>query len=292
MKNKMQNTIHGTLVLPILITSFILLFNCSKDSTVQPETAPAGYNENNDIAESIASDIGEDNGGLTDQIADLFAMTGSASLGKNSTSLVDSKESVYDSTSGSWTITVTRERGNPNGTNYAHIMRVYNVQFLNDAGLAQQFWLTDGDTASTIKFKIVEGEGRHKTLRLSQELKYLEGDFTATGTNTDIVTVNGTYKRAAVDTITTMRLTRIHDHSIDLTITDLKGPRGSRNDLSQKISGSITGTHNAHVTFISDNSYRERTITRDINIVIENGNANININKQVYSGDLGSGELN
>ena len=94
-----------------------------------------------------------------------------------------------------------------------------------------------------------------------------------------------------MDTITTEYFTRIHDFNIELTITELKGPRGSKRDLSQKLSGSITGKHYAKVRFFNDNIYKEKTITRDINIVIENGNANININKERYTGNVSLGEL-
>ncbi len=276
----------------ILIPGLFIIFGCSKKSPVQPDV-PAGYNENNDVAESVASTIGEETGGLTDQIADLFSMAEQTQLYKSSnTEFLDKKEAHYDSITGTWTIILSRERGNPQASHYALIGRTYTVQFINENGNPQKYWIVESDTASTINFNIIKGEGRHKTLRLSQELKNLEGSFIATGANSGIITINGTYKRAAVDTITTERFTRIHDHNIELTFTDLKGPRGSKRDLSQKISGTITGKQYGKVTFFNDDIYKERTINRDIKIIIKDGNANININKEIYSSNLTTGELN
>jgi len=280
------------LVLFILVPGLITIFGCSKNSPVQPEE-PAVYNENSDVAESAASTIGENTGGLTDQIGDLFTMAGKTQLYKSDINdVLDKKEASYDPATGTWTIILSRERGNEVDSCYALIGRTYTVQFINDAGQPQMHWIVASDTASTINFTIIEGQGRHKTPRLSQELKNLEGTFVATGTNTDIITVNGTYKRAAVDTITTERFTRIHDFQTELTITDLTGPRGSKRDLSQKLSGTITGTHTAQVTFKNDDIYKEKTINCDINITINDGNASISVNKEIYTSNISTGELN
>jgi len=278
-------------LMAISLSAFLTLSSCTKENTLEPATT-SQISANADAAESIASTVGEENGGLTDQMGDLFDLTSPTGLSKSEdASYLDKKEATYDSVTGIWTVVLERERGQVNGMNYAFIKRTYTFQFLNKNGQPQKFYVVNGDTANTIKFNIVEGEGRHKTKRLSQELKTLEGSFVATGTNTDMITVNGTYKRAAADTITTMRFTRTHDHQTELSIINLKGPRGSRRNLSQKVSGTITGTYHAVITFDGIKGYSERTIDKTINIVIGEGESQINIAGQKYLGDLASGEM-
>jgi hypothetical protein len=274
----------------LALAALLIFAGCTKENTLEPNST-SQITANADVAESAASAVGEEDGGLTDQMGDLFGLTGSEKLTKSDgTSFLDNKEATYDSIAGIWTLILERERGSQNGPNYALIKRTYTYQFLNSAGMPQKFYIVNGDTAVSIKFNIVEGEGRHRTKRLSQELLNLEGSFVATGTNTAMITVNGTYKRAAVDTITTKRLTRTHNHQIELAIIDLTGPRGSGKDLSQKISGTITGTYHADVAFDGAKGYSERTVDRTINIVIGEGESQINVGGQKFIGDLATGE--
>lgn len=276
----------------LLIASLFLMVGCNKD-TVEPDLDVPTLSADADAAESLASTVGEDNGGLTDQAGDLMSLA--TNDGFNQLGKTDDSESItreYDEDAGLWTVTLSRERGNPDDGRYALVERIYTVQFLNEDGQPQQFWNTDGDTARTIKFDIVEGVGRHITRRLSQQLTGLSGSFIATNTHTDLVTINGNYFRSAVDTVTTQNAVRTLDHSIDLTVTDLVGPRGSRRDLSQKISGTISGTYAAFATFTSGNGgYREREINRTFTINIGNGEAQIQVGGENYRSDIQSGEL-
>ncbi len=119
----------------------------------------------------------------------------------------------------------------------------------------------------------------------------LEGSFVATGTNTDMITVNGTYKRSAADTLTTLKMTRTHQHVLELTISDLTGPRGSHHNLSQKVSGTITGTYHADITFDGKKGYAEKAVDRTIKIVIGDGESEISVAGEKYKGDLITGEI-
>lgn len=284
-------TRFGYVIIPAIAFALFVFNGCSKDNPIEPqETTDVALNA--DVAESVASSVGEEDGGLTDQIGDLFELTAPHGLNKSGeASFLDKKEATYDSVTGIWTIELTRERGNPVGTYYANIQRTYTCQFLNADGQPQKFYVTGSDTAHTIKFDIVEGEGRHKTKRLSQQLHELEGSFVATGTNTDMIIVNGTYKRSAADTLTTLKMTRTHDHTLELTITDLTGPRGSRRNLSQKVSGTITGTYHADITFDGKKGYAEKTVDRNINIIIGDGESEISVAGEKYKGDLMTGEI-
>ena len=275
----------------MFITAFFV--GCNKDDSVVNNTETAGLSATEDAAESVASAVGEDNGGVVDQVGDLLesAQTeGFSALSKSSGT--ESKEAVYDSINGIWTITLFRERGNPAGPYYAKFERIYNVQLLNQDGNPQKHYITNGDTAYTITFDIVSGTGYHKTRRLTHELKDLAGSLVATNTNTRLVTVNGTYSRAATDTVTTKNAERTLDYKLDLVLTDVTGPRGSRRDLSKKISGEITGNYSAFVTFTRGDAYLEKEIERSIHIVFGgDGNANIAVNGEKFSGDVASGEL-
>ena len=288
-KNRFRHLLRGVFALLMAVIAFS---GCDKNPA-EPDQI-GGYSVDMDVAESVASALGEDTGGLTDQLGDLIDLTASLSLkkGLESADYIDTKEATYDETTGTWTLTLLRERGNPSGMMYAKISRIFTYQFLNQAGTPQKFYITDGDTARTIKFAIVEGQGRHQTRRLSQQLKTLEGNFTATNAHLPNMTMNGTYKRAAVDTITTLKFQRIHDHQSSWVVTDLVGPRGSRKDLSQKLSGTITGTYHADVTFIGEQLYREKTVDRTITITVNNGESQINVTGTKFVSNLKQGELN
>jgi hypothetical protein len=147
------------------------------------------------------------------------------------------------------------------------------------------------DTAYTIKFNLVEGTGTHRTRRLSQQLTGLSGAFTATGTNTALITINGTYSRSAVDTITTRNAVRTHDHTLSLNFIDVKIPRGNRENFVHQISGTITGNYTAFVTFTRDNLYSEKNINRDFTITLGGGDAKIRIRGLDFMCDLLRGEL-
>ncbi|NUM69103.1 hypothetical protein HUU39_28195 [candidate division KSB1 bacterium] len=257
----------------------LALAACSNED---PVSSSASLSATEDAAESLASALGADNGGAIDQVSDVIELAGTGGL---------QKPAEDDPVTGTWTLLLQRERGNPNGVPYAEISRTYTYQFLNQNGQPQKYWRVGADTAYTIVFNIVEGTGTHRTRRLSQQLTGLSGTFTATGVNTRLVTINGTYARSAVDTITTRNAVRTLDHALSLTFTNVQGPRGSRLDLSRKISGTVSGTYTAKVTFQRGDSYRETNINRTFTIVLGNGKASINVGGQSFAGDLTSGEL-
>lgn len=291
----MKSKRFAHVLLPALAA--LALAACQNDD---PMSSNDSLNATEDAAESIASAVGADNGGATDQLSDVIELAGTSGLQKPSEVLlgkysepnaIASIDTSYDPVTGTWTLRLERERGNPNGIPYAEISRTYTYQFLNKNGQPQKYWKTGADTAYTIKFNIVEGTGTHRTRRLSQELTGLSGNFTATGVNTRLVTINGTYSRSAVDTITTRNAMRTLDHTLNLTFTNVQGPRGSRLDLSRKISGTVSGTYTAKVTFQRGESYGETTINRSFTINLGGGNANLNVSGKSFEADLTSGEL-
>ena len=266
------------------------LMSCEKSSATDPN-ADLTVSATEDAAESMSSALGEDNGGVTDQIGDFVEISTASGLDALSKSSgYQTVDKSYDPGTGTWTLTLERERGN-GGAVYAFIRRVYEYQFRNAQGQPQEFYVTNGDTANSISFTIVEGIGRHKNLRLSQELTGLSGSFLATNTHTDLVTVNGNYQRSAVDTLTTRQAVRTLDHSIALTLTDVTAPRGNRRNFSQAVSGTISGTYNAFATFTRGEGYRERTVERVFTIELGGGEATMEVAGNVYKANLQTGEL-
>ncbi|MGH7493614.1 MAG: hypothetical protein ACREOO_14650 [bacterium] len=280
-------------------TAVFILAGCDKND-------PASSNENStmateDAAESIASAVGSDNGGAMDQLADVAELASIAGIqGQDGAALGKRNEAAdvdtsYDPGTGTWTVIISRERGNPDGPYYAAFSRTYTYQFLNKDGQPQKYWrVRNGgqvDTAYTIKFNIVEGTGTHRTPRLSQQLTDLSGAFTATGTNTPLITVNGTYSRSAVDTITTRNAVRTLDYTLSLNFIDIKIPRGTRSIYASQITGTITGNYTATATFQRGSLYSEKNIDRDFTITLGGGNARIRINGLDFVGDLLRGEL-
>ncbi|RPI02069.1 MAG: hypothetical protein EHM72_05080 [Calditrichaeota bacterium] len=280
------------LVFVLTIALLSLIFSgCSKDTSTSP-TPSTSITANTDVAESVADAVGEQSGGVVDQMGDVFMLAKSIQLEKTTDDgFLDHREAIYDETTGTWTIVLQRERGVHGKAAYGYWNRTFTCQFLNIDGLPQKYYITHGDTARTINFNILAGDGYHKNVRLSHDLKELQGSFIATNVHTDWVTINGTYRRAAVDTLTTQNFTRISDHVLQLTITDLVGPRGSRNDLSQKISGTITGTFHAEIVFDGRRGYAESTVDKTINIVIDNGEAEIAFDGQRFMSNVQTGQI-
>jgi hypothetical protein len=284
----------------LLIPAFaaLVMMGCEKSD---PLSAPEDeMNATEDAAESIASAIGSDNGGVADQLSDVIELASVGGIQKQSSDLLGKYSDVtevaeidtsYDPTTGTWTLKLSRERGNPNGVPYAQISRTYTYQFLNENGQPQKYYIVGMDTANTIKFNIIEGTGIHRTRRLSQQLTGLSGSFIATGVNTRLITINGNYERSAVDTITTRNSVRTLDHTLKLTLTDVQVPAGRRFEHRRKITGTISGTYTAFVTFQRGASYSEKNINREFTIELGDGECNINIRGLKFVGDLFLGEL-
>ena len=278
-----------SLSMALVCTIFI---GCSEDSPMEA-TPTSTLTSGADAAESIAGAVGEQSGGIMDQVGDILALTNSVQLGKAAgDGFLDHREATYDETTGVWTLFVRRERGVQGEVPYGYWDRTFTYQFLNVDGEPQKNFITGTDTARTINFNIVEGDGYHMNFRLAHDLKEIQGAFVATNVNTDLVTVNGTYQRAAVDTITTEKFTRLSDHTLNVTVTDLVGPKGSRRDLSQKVSGTITGTFHADITFQVDRGYAEKTVDKSIKIVIQGGSAEIDVDGEKYLSNVQTGQVN
>lgn len=271
----------------------LLVSGCEKS------TDPATDTSSQDAAESIASAIGEDNGGVLDQLGDIALLCSATGLQNFSMSSVQdgslSKGAqaldtlYYDIMTGYWTIEVSRERSEMFGLYYANFSRIYQVQFRNSSGQPQQFYIVGNDTARSVNFKILGGTGYARSPRWNHNLTGILADWTVTNAHTNILTVNGTYSRSGLDTLFTYDGVRSADHSLDMTISDVTGPRGTRSNISVATSGQLSGTYAGTITFISGTVYGERDFTRNFTVVFNNGTATITVNGRTFTSDLKTG---
>ncbi|MEP7219123.1 MAG: hypothetical protein ABI876_09415 [Bacteroidota bacterium] len=289
-------------IFAIVTASVMMMTGCQKDNPVATDTSDIATE---DAARSVAGAVGQDNGGVLDQASDVADLAGAQGISGAADLLVDkygklalatTVDTTYNPSTGTWTLNLSRTRGTVGGTFYAAITRTYVFQFLNSSGQPQKYWRVIGtngiDTASSIKFDITAGTGEHHAIGYSQKLSGVHGSWVVTGTNTDTITINGTYSRSAVDTITTRSAVRTLDHSISLAMANVRGPRSSRGNMAAKTGGTITGAYSAVATFSRGSLYSDKTINRDFTITLGGGNSTINIGGKVFTGVLSSGDLN
>ena len=280
-----------TITLLLALLGAIALTGCSDNDATTPDASVPATAEK-DAAAVIATDLGSDDGGLVDQLSDAVAFAGGVDLGaKDSGDCEGLRDAVYDDATGTWTITIERERGDIDGVPYAAFSRVYTLRFLDAEGNPQERYMVEGSAANTIEFNIVSGDGIHRTFRVEHTLDPLEGQFVITDANTDLVTINGTYLRSGSHHLDNDRFTRDHVSTLNLELIDVKAPRGAARDLSEAISGTVTGTYEATITFVRGDDYTEREIYREFTIELGSGDAVMEMNQHRYRARLKTGEL-
>jgi hypothetical protein len=237
-----------------------------------------------DVATAVAGAVDEDGGGTADQINDAasLASTGgipasaaltNAAYGADGAAAIDT---VYDAATGWWTATLTRTRLAPGLGYAAYVYRVYQYQFLNAGGVAQRRWVVNGDTARTINFKILRGTGYHRTPRRVHRLDSLSGNWVVTNAHLPTVTITGstdTYYRRGIDTLTTSAATRTHDNTLRITNLAVTRTRG----VSPTVSGTMTGTYVATITFLRGEVYRERSVSREFTVTYTDDEARVGV---------------
>ena len=249
-------------------------------SSINPQSQPNAA-ATQDVLYSISANVAIDNSGVLEEMSDALQTASVSGIvnedDNNMMNFGHNHKNVtkqYDSTSGWWTVTVTRLRGNMMGFYYADYSRVYQDQFLNKDGQFQKFYIAPNgstfDTAYTFNHKIVSGNGILKTPKVSHQLTGLSGAWTVIGTNTPIVTLNSTapYVRSVSDTVSRNGAVRTLNGTLTLNFTNITGPRGSGLNWHRKTSGTITGTYHAVVTFQKGATYTETTIDRIIDITL------------------------
>ena len=279
------------------------LAGCSDDPTTPTaDQTQATATVDKDAAQAVAADVATDSGGLTDQLNDialaLGGLGGPGAKAGDQPSFPDSsfvherfRSAVYDSQAGTWTITLSRENGFPEGVPYHAMSRVFTLRLLGPGGQPQQFRVVDGDTATSAEYAIVSGTGVLRTQRRSHTLNELNGSFTITGLDQPLLVINGTYHRDASNVLTTPRFVRTLDGVLDVTLTDVTVPRLPRVAFCDGVSGTIAGTWVADITVTRGDDYVEQHVERDILVELGGCEADIHCGGLRFVAPLGTGDV-
>jgi hypothetical protein len=215
--------------LPVIsLAALLWIVGCTKS------TAPTVVEDiaSEDAAMTIASALGEEDGGALDQMGDatdLASQAGSLMEAAKGTEIAytlgvqDSVSKIFNTTDTSWTVFVKRVRTSMLGMNTAAFFRLYQIQFRNRNGIAQQAYVVNGDTAYSMNFKILAGSGVRKVaLRRTHRLASLSGSWVITGTNTRVTTVNGNSSSAGSDTLRTREAERTLNYTLSQRLSIAK----------------------------------------------------------------------
>lgn len=283
--------------LNILIAAGILV-GCEKGT----ETALDPILEE-DAATAVAGAISEDGGGAADQLNDVAGISTSgglsaevnlldAAMGVNGPSSVDT---LFVPSDTSTIFTINRVRSNLTGTFVSFIYRMYSVKFINKNGVAQRRYIVStpggNDTARTMLFRILYGRGYHRTPFRVHRLDSLAANWTVTNLNTPVVTVNGSYYRAGNDTLRTRNAERTHANTFSATFTNVTRPRRALGGTADAISGTITGTYTATITFMRGDLYKERSINKAFTIELSGDDATVNMDGKRFRSTWRYGEM-
>jgi len=298
----------GILTVTVSIAGMLLFGSgCKKNSTAP--MLDSSINSNQDAAQSIANAIGEDNGGFTDQMGDIADATGalgiSQSVGSASANGAllktvamkgDSVTNEFNASDTSWTVTVTRNRAGLLGRK-ASFTRMYYIKFINQDGVALPRYITNttpADTASTIVFMVLNGTGYTVTRYLSTHLLSISSSYVASGTNTSVITVNGSFTRTGTDTVETATTERVLTYTLEGTLQNVTRPRVPRYTIGSAIKratgGTITGTYIATVSVLKGDSYSERSFTKTFTVTFGDNSGSIDVGGAKFTCDLQSGE--
>lgn len=300
MKN--SNSVKHLTYIAIFCTMALTVFlvGCQNQSPVDTDASTSAID---DAAESVAGAVGANNGGALDQVGDIATITSAAGLNNEAGALLgkyssDSAQSTitkdYDSTTGWWTLTLSRHRTGDFG--YADMNRVYRYQFLNQTGNFQKHWLAGTDTAYSIRFKIASGTGERQTQRVAHHLVSLSGEWLVTGANTRAITINsvtgGAYTRVGSDTIRSLNAVRTLNNTLTMTFTDVTTRPGGRLHVVVGTSGTISGTYHADITFTRGSLYVEKTIDKTFTITLGgDGTCHIDMGGRRFRADIGLGTI-
>lgn len=299
----MNQKFRLTLLLAIITVSMVLS-GCKKEDG--PTEAQVEMAATQDAAASIAASLAINDGGALEELSDIMASATKDGLQNEEVNSVFgfrnasvNVEKTYDSLSGWWTVTVTRTKGDPTGLYHANYVRVYKHKFINKDGVFQKYYIVSPngvpDTAYTVNHEIVSGTGELVRPGVSRKLLNLSAVWTTTNANTSIVTVNtlaaSPLIRAVSDTITRGDAVRALNNNLTLNFVDVRGPRVRSLNWHRAISGTITGTYTATVTFLKGEVYREKVINRTISITLGGDKISVDVGGTKFLVDPETGEL-
>ena len=274
----MKSTIRffSAVCITLLIAGSIFTGCKKNDNPVTDETVVT----TDEVAYAVSDALASNNGGAIDQVNDVFEIAGGAGVGGGEAlgkAYGDSTLLKFNANDTSWSLYIYRARA------IGWWSRTYWHQFIGSNGKAQQSRVG----AVTVKHKIVSGSGHFQTLRLIHDLTSLSSNWTANLNADTTVTINGTYARSGRDSVILgTRKGSKFVSALSLTFTDVKGPRGSRMNRSEKTSGKIEGVHTATVTVPGKAPF---TITKTFTITLGGGSATFTIDGTKFTADLSTG---
>ncbi len=197
---------------------------------------------------------------------------------------------TFDATTYLYTLTSDCHRDSQGGRFSATFSRVATARFFGVDGQPQ----AERAGAATLHYDILSGRSAFISPHASHHLTSLTGDFTVTGLDQDLVTVNGATSRAATDTLSGARGERTLTHELALTLTDVRGPRGIVENWHRAVSGTVAGTYHAVVTTTKpDGTTRTREVTRTVSVTLARGSdmAEIALDGQRFHADRRTGAV-
>ena len=296
---------HATIWLTVLTALMLLVVGCRKlkDDPVGPQLIATAYD---DAAYSIAGAVGDESGGATEVVGDLLTVQSQGKINLSAPSAdggfetTTSDSGLYDPATGWWTVSINKSRTNFRVT--ASITRNYQFRFWKNETEYQQFYVTNEDTASKMEFKMVSGSGYFKNPHVTHTLTQLQGAWLASNINKDTVTITLTenYIRKGVDSVVTLRASRIFDHTLTLTSANLTTTRFNprrfqsfmmwRANLANALSGTITGRITATITFIRGEDDKVRNIDREFTVTVGGGDGSIALDGKKFKCDMRYGD--
>ncbi len=247
----------------------LALAGCDNASPVV-QGGDANISSTEDAAVSIANALSLEGGGALDVVASAADVASDVQNSQGGDSSGCIRERSYDESTFTWTGFIECERGRPDGLFYALFSRTGTFQFLN--GDAPVQYPADADA---VNFDIIDGEGLRRAPGFSHELLDIGADLNVADIHTELLTINGTYNRAATDTLYTRNAERTLAYELSMTLTDLQAPPGDRHLWRTAVSGTIEGVYHAVITFTRGDSYVEREITKTFTIVFGDGDGDI-----------------
>ncbi|MGQ9804507.1 MAG: hypothetical protein ACUVRP_00325 [Chlorobiales bacterium] len=277
-----------------LIGTLLLSTGCKNDDAVNPIVESLA---SEDAANVIAGEVGTESGGVNDMLSDMTDFRnspvfgnedgGHAFLNETGTSRYGNYTRTYNPDTQTWTVVI--EAALQSSFRTGAWRREYQY-FFSKNGVKQQFFITTGVMADKINFAIVESgcSGQFTNPRISHQLTALRGSVEAVvsiSNNDTLLTVNSVVPRyrAAIDSVKIRGGLRTSDHNLTLTLSNVVVPTRLEQRLPEQniggrrfrnvrpISGTISGTYNAKMSFQRGDTYSEREVTR--NFVINFGNS-------------------
>ena len=263
------------------------------DPAVETAGGTATISATEDAAVSIANALSLEGGGALDAAASAseLAVTDSGSGAGGGFPADCTHERSFDEGTTTWTAFIQCERGRPAGLFYSLFSRTGTFQFL-DGDAPVQF----PEEADAVNLDVVDGEGLRVAPGFIHELLDIGADLNVANIHGDLVTVNGTYDRAATDTLYTHNAERTLTYELSMTLIEIQAPPGSREHWPTAVSGTIEGIYHAFITFIRGDSYEEIEITKTFTIVFGDGDGNvrdaiINVDGRDFRANIETGQV-